>query len=97
MASAATAVRSRDHRWACCSAAPSLAMVGSFVLFGNAFGNGSRLAGKGGIFQRLSIAYRFGWLTALSLRALSAPGPATPSSSPTVGSPASISPTGGAP
>ena len=71
MASAATALRIRDYRWACCSAGSSVAMVGSFVLFGRAFGGASRLPGKGGIFQRLSIAAGFGWLTALSLRALS--------------------------
>jgi hypothetical protein len=45
--------------------------VGSFLFFGRAFGGVSRLAGKGGIFQRISIASGFGWLTALSLRALS--------------------------
>lgn len=71
LASAAAAVRSRDYRWACYSAGSSLAMVGSFLLFGWAFGGVSRLAGKGGIFQRISIASGFGWLTALSLRALS--------------------------
>jgi Protein of unknown function (DUF998) len=71
MASAATAVRSRDYRWACYSAGSSVAMVGSFVLFGRAFAGASRLPGKGGIFQRLSIASGCGWLTAVSLRALS--------------------------
>ncbi len=39
--SAATAVRSRDYRWAGYSAASGLAMVGSFVMFGIAFGDGS--------------------------------------------------------
>jgi Protein of unknown function (DUF998) len=71
MASAATAARSRDYRWAGCSAPSGLAMVGSFAMFGTAFGDGSRLAGKCGIFQRLSIACGCSWLTALSLRALS--------------------------
>ena len=46
-------------------------MAGSFVLFGAAFGGVPRLLGKGGIFQRLSIAAGFGWLSALSLRCLS--------------------------
>ena len=73
MASAATAVRGRDFRWAGYSAASGLAMVGSFVMFGTAFGDESRLSGKGGVFQRLSIACGCGWLTALSLRALSYP------------------------
>ena len=73
LASAATAVRGRDYRWAGYSAASGLAMVGSFVMFGRAFGDGSPLAGKGGVFQRLSIACGCGWLTALSRRALSSP------------------------
>ncbi len=33
-------------------------------MFGIAFGDGSRLSGKGGVFQRLSIACGCGWLTA---------------------------------
>jgi hypothetical protein len=45
-------------------------MVASSVLFGAAFGGAPRLTAKGGIFQRISIATGFGWLTALSLRAL---------------------------
>lgn len=73
VASAATALRNKGSRWACYSMASSLAMVGNFVLFGSAFHDGSRLGGKGGIFQRLSIGAGFGWLTALSLRALSSP------------------------
>ena len=48
IASAATAVRSRDFRWAGYSAASGLAMVGSFVMFGIAFGDESRVAAKGG-------------------------------------------------
>ena len=72
-ASAATALRSRDYRWACYSAASSLAMIGTFALFGSAFGDDSGRASRGGIFQRLSIASGLGWLTALSLRAVSSP------------------------
>ena len=71
MASAATALRHGDWRWASYSAASSLAMVGTFLLFASAFGTGSRVGRKGGLFQRLSIGAGFGWLTALSLRALS--------------------------
>jgi hypothetical protein len=77
-ASAATAARSRDYRWACYSAGSSLMMVASFVLFGRAFAGASCFADKGGIFQRISIAFGFGWLTALSLRATSCM-PTTPS------------------
>ena len=53
-------------------------MVGSFVLFGRGFGGTLRLAGKAGIFQRVSIACGFGWVTALSLRALSSLWETTP-------------------
>jgi hypothetical protein len=42
-----------------------------FVFRGRAFGGMPRFAGMGGIFQRISIASGFGWLTAVSLRALS--------------------------
>jgi len=71
LASAAAAGRRRDYRWASYSAGSSLVMAGSFMLFGRAFGGVPRLAGRGGIFQRVSIASGFGWLTALSLRAQS--------------------------
>lgn len=72
LASALAAARRKDYGWACYSAASSLVMVGSFVLFGAAFGGRvPRLLGKGGIFQRMSVAAGFGWLSALSLRCLS--------------------------
>jgi hypothetical protein len=45
-------------------------MTRAFVLFGAAFGGTPRLAGRGGFWQRISIAIGFGWLSALSLRAL---------------------------
>jgi hypothetical protein len=41
-------------------------MTAAFALFGGA----PRLAGHGGVFQRISVATGFGWLSALSLRAL---------------------------
>lgn len=69
-ASALSAMRQRDYRWAWYSVGSILGMASSFVLFGAAFGDGSPLAGKGGMFQRLSIASGFGWLSALSLRAV---------------------------
>ncbi len=71
LTSAVIAARRRDYRWASYSALSSLGMVGSFLVMGGAYGGVPRLAGKGGLFQRLSIAAGFGWLTALSLRALS--------------------------
>ena len=77
LASALAAARRKDYGWACYSAASSLSMAGSFLLFGAAFGERvPRLLRKGGIFQRVSIAAGFGWLSALSLRCLcSAPRP----------------------
>ena len=71
LASALVAARRRDCRWACYLAGSSFVMVGSFLLFGASFGRVPRMAGKGGVFQRISIASGFGWLSVLSLRALS--------------------------
>jgi hypothetical protein len=45
-------------------------MAGSFVLVGAAIRGQSRLRGRGGTFQRVSIATGLGWLSVLSLRAL---------------------------
>jgi hypothetical protein len=70
MVSAFSSARKGEYRWAGYSVASSLLMVAGSVLFGAAFGGASRLVAKGGIFQRISIAAGFGWLTALSLRAL---------------------------
>ena len=71
LASAATALRSRDYRWACYSAASSTVMAGSLILFGAAIRGQGRLRGKSGMLQRISIAIGFGWLSSLSLRGLS--------------------------
>lgn len=71
LASAVVAARRRDYGWATHSAGSSVLMVCSFVLMDRAFGGMPPFAGKGGLFQRISIASGFGWLTALSLRALS--------------------------
>lgn len=71
LASATTAVRSGDYRWACYSAGSSAVMAGSLLLLGAAIRGQSRLRGKSGILQRISIATGFGWLSSLSLRALS--------------------------
>ncbi len=58
--------------WACYSAGSAIAITTAFVLFGAAFGGAPRLAGKGGVFQRISITAGFAWMSALSLRTLSA-------------------------
>lgn len=68
---AGSAARRAEYRWAVYSAGSGVAMIGAFGLFGAAFGGVPRLAGRGGVFQRISIASGFGWLSALSLRALS--------------------------
>ncbi len=74
LASAFWAARRQDVRWASYSAGSGVGMVASFFAFGAAFGPGHRLPGKGGEFQRISIACGLGWLTGLSLRALSSLG-----------------------
>jgi hypothetical protein len=67
--SALSFARRREYGWSANSIGSSILMAVSFVMFGAAFGEKLRLAGKGGIFQRLSIAMGFGWMSALSLRA----------------------------
>jgi hypothetical protein len=69
---ATSAARRGAYRWASYSAGSAVAMTSAFVLFGAAFGGVPRFAGTGGVFQRISITAGFGWLTALSLRTLSA-------------------------
>ncbi|WP_081809521.1 DUF998 domain-containing protein [Mycobacterium sp. URHB0044] len=71
LASAATAVRNGDYRWACYSAGSSTVMAGSFLLVVAAMRGRSGLSGKGGLFQRISLAAGLGWLSSLSLRGLS--------------------------
>jgi hypothetical protein len=71
LVSAATAVRSRDYRWACYSAGSSTVMVSSLLFLAAAIRGQSSLRGKSGIFQRISIATGLGWLSSLSLRGLS--------------------------
>ena len=72
---AASAARRGQYRWATYSAGSAIVMTGAFVLFGVAFGGVPRLAGQGGIFQRISIMTGFGWLSALSVRALASAAP----------------------
>ena len=59
------------------SAGSGAAMLGSMVLAGAGFGQSPRFVSRGGLFQRVSIITGFGWLTALSARALGR-APATP-------------------
>ena len=66
-----------EYRWATYSAGSAIAMTSAFVLFGAAFGGAPRLAERGGVMQRVSIATGFGWLSALSLRALASTLPAS--------------------
>jgi hypothetical protein len=45
-------------------------MLASTLLAGAGFGQSPRFVSRGGLFQRASIITGFGWLTALSARAL---------------------------
>lgn len=71
---AGSAARKCEYRWAASCVGSAIGMFGTSLLFGAAFGGAPRLAEHGGILQRLSIATGFGWLSALSLRALLQPG-----------------------
>ncbi len=66
------AMREGQYSWASYSAGSAIAMTSAFGLFGAAFGGAPRLAGRGGVMQRVSIATGFGWLSVLSLRAFTA-------------------------
>ena len=70
MTCAASAARRADYGWASYSAGSAVAMIGAFVRFGRAFGGGRSDRGRGGLWQRISVATGFGWLSALSLRTL---------------------------
>jgi hypothetical protein len=52
------------------SASSGVAMLASMLLAGASFGQSPRFVSRGGLFQRVSIITGFGWLTALSARAL---------------------------
>ena len=67
---ASSAVRRREYRWAAYCAGSAVGMAGACALFGAAFGGAPTLVPHGGLFQRISIATGFGWLSALSFRAL---------------------------
>ena len=67
---ATSAARREEYRWASYSAGSAIAMTSAFVLFGAAFAGAPHLAGRGGVFQKISVAAGFGWLSGLSLRTL---------------------------
>lgn len=69
---ATSAARRGEYHWASYSAGSAIAMTSAFGLFAAAFGGAPRLAGRGGVFQRISVTAGFGLLSALSLRTLSA-------------------------
>jgi hypothetical protein len=64
---AASFAGNREYLWAGYSAGSSLVMAVSIGRFGATIG---RDGGKAGIFQRISIATGFAWLSAVALRAL---------------------------
>ena len=76
-AAAAYGVRSwrsgQSPSFAVYCAATAVTMPAAMVLAGAGFGQSSRLGGYGGLFQRASIITGFGWLTAVSARALRRP------------------------
>lgn len=65
MTCAVAAARRADYRWALYSAGSAVAMPGAFVLFARAFGAAANHAGMGGVWQRVSVATGFGWLSVL--------------------------------
>jgi hypothetical protein len=67
---AGSAVRRREYGWAAYCAGTAIGMASACMLFGAAFGGAPTLVPRGGLFQRMSIATGFGWLSALSIRAL---------------------------
>ena len=67
---AGSGIRRREYHWAAYCAASAVGMASACALFGAAFGGAPTLISRGGLFQRISIATGFGWLSALSIRAL---------------------------
>jgi hypothetical protein len=64
--------RAGDRGWATYSTASGLGMLATFVLTSAAFAQAPALVEFGGLLQRLTITIGLGWLTAVSLRALTA-------------------------
>jgi hypothetical protein len=73
LVSAGSGVRRQEYRWAAYCAGSAIGMASACMLFGAAFGGAPTLVTRGGLFQRISIASGFGWLSALSFRALRPP------------------------
>ena len=67
---AGSGIRRREYHWAAYCTASAVGMASACALFGAAFGGAPTLVPHGGLFQRISIATGFGWLSALSFRAL---------------------------
>jgi Protein of unknown function (DUF998) len=62
--------QSGDPTWALYSAATAVSMLGTMGLAGAGFNQAPRLVNFAGLLQRVAIVTGFGWLTALSARAL---------------------------
>jgi hypothetical protein len=62
--------RSGNPTWALCSAAAGVSMLATMGLAGAGFNQAPRLVNSAGLLQRAAIVTGFGWLTALSGRAL---------------------------
>jgi hypothetical protein len=62
--------RAGQHRFGLYCASSGIAMLASTVMSSAGFGQSPRLVRYGGLFQRVSIITGFGWLTAVSARAL---------------------------
>ena len=62
--------RAGQHSFGLYSAGTAVTMLTAMALAGAGFGQSPRLVNLAGLFQRASIIIGFGWLTALSARAL---------------------------
>ena len=65
--------RSGNPAWGLYSAATGVSMLATMGLAGAGLNQAPRLVNFAGLFQRVAIAIGFGWLTALSARALRLP------------------------
>ncbi len=74
LVSSVAAARAHAWGWSGSSGAAAVLMPAWFLCFGASYGAAPSLAGKGGIFQRLSIGTGFGWVAAACLRGLRTPG-----------------------
>jgi hypothetical protein len=63
-------LRTGQRRWGLYCAGTAITMPAAMALAAAGFGQSSRLARLGGLFQRASIVTGFAWLTAQSARAL---------------------------